>query len=126
MSNCLALIGRRDDAHALYERLLALRNDVGLLAEEYDVPRQRQVGNFPQAFSHVALIHTGLNLMRHEVGMTPTRDASGEAAGGATADATAYAQQRKSDKGGGNAYAPVQFSLKKAGTDAESLDGSPR
>ena len=89
MSNCLALIGRRDDAHALYERLLALRNDVGLLAEEYDVPRQRQVGNFPQAFSHVALIHTGLNLMRHEVGMTPTHEASGEGAGGATADATA-------------------------------------
>ncbi len=47
-------------------RLLALRNDVGLLAEEYDVIRQRQVGNFPQAFSHMALVHTGLNLMRHE------------------------------------------------------------
>ncbi|HTJ94388.1 MAG TPA: glycoside hydrolase family 15 protein [Pararobbsia sp.] len=78
MADNLALIGRRDDAHALYERLLALRNDVGLLAEEYDVVRQRQVGNFPQAFSHVALIHTGLNLMRHEQEMAK---AAGQPAG---------------------------------------------
>ena len=53
---------RRDDARALFERLLALRNDVGLLAEEYDPRLQRQVGNFPQAFSHVALVDTALNL----------------------------------------------------------------
>ena len=66
MADALKLIGRRDDATALFERLLALRNDVGLLAEEYDVVRQRQVGNFPQAFSHVSLVNTGLNLMRHE------------------------------------------------------------
>jgi GH15 family glucan-1,4-alpha-glucosidase len=52
----LALIGRKDDATRLFERLLALRNDLGLLAEEYDVGRKRQVGNFPQAFSHIALI----------------------------------------------------------------------
>ncbi|HEX2503940.1 MAG TPA: glycoside hydrolase family 15 protein [Miltoncostaeaceae bacterium] len=54
--SALALNGRRDEARALFERLLALRNDLGLLAEEYDVPRGRQVGNFPQAFSHLALI----------------------------------------------------------------------
>jgi GH15 family glucan-1,4-alpha-glucosidase len=66
MADALKLIGRREDATALFERLLALRNDVGLLAEEYDVVRQRQVGNFPQAFSHVSLVNTGLNLMRHE------------------------------------------------------------
>ena len=54
--SALALNGRVDDARALFERLLALRNDVGLLAEEYDVERGRQVGNFPQAFSHLALI----------------------------------------------------------------------
>jgi GH15 family glucan-1,4-alpha-glucosidase len=54
--SALALAGRGDEARALFERLLALRNDVGLLAEEYDVPRGRQVGNFPQAFSHLALI----------------------------------------------------------------------
>ncbi len=52
----LALIGRKDDATKLFERLLGLRNDVGLLAEEYDVGRKRLVGNFPQAFSHIALI----------------------------------------------------------------------
>jgi GH15 family glucan-1,4-alpha-glucosidase len=54
--SALALAGRKDDARTLFERLLALRNDLGLLAEEYDVPRGRQVGNFPQAFSHLALI----------------------------------------------------------------------
>jgi GH15 family glucan-1,4-alpha-glucosidase len=54
--SALALAGRTDDARALFERLLDLRNDLGLLAEEYDVKRGRQVGNFPQAFSHLALI----------------------------------------------------------------------
>jgi len=50
----------------LFERLLALTNDVGLLAEEYDPRSRRQLGNFPQAFSHVALINTALNLCREE------------------------------------------------------------
>jgi GH15 family glucan-1,4-alpha-glucosidase len=54
--SALALNGRKDEARALFERLLALANDVGLLAEEYDVARGRQVGNFPQAFSHLTLI----------------------------------------------------------------------
>ena len=58
------LQGRRDDARALFERLLELRNDVGLLAEEYDPKARRQVGNYPQAFSHVALINTAHNLTR--------------------------------------------------------------
>jgi GH15 family glucan-1,4-alpha-glucosidase len=53
----LWLIGRRDDAVALYERLLKLRNDVGLLSEEYDPIRKRLVGNFPQALTHIALVH---------------------------------------------------------------------
>jgi GH15 family glucan-1,4-alpha-glucosidase len=57
-----ALQGRRKEAEALFERLLALRNDVGLLAEEYDLRNKRQVGNFPQAFSHVALLGTALVL----------------------------------------------------------------
>jgi GH15 family glucan-1,4-alpha-glucosidase len=79
MVDNLALQGRLDDAHALFERLLSLANDVGLLSEEYDPATQRLVGNFPQAFSHVALVHTGLNLMRHEQEMTratghPTQD----------------------------------------------------
>jgi GH15 family glucan-1,4-alpha-glucosidase len=54
--SALALNGRVHEARALFERLLDLRNDLGLLAEEYDVDHQRQVGNFPQAFSHLALI----------------------------------------------------------------------
>jgi GH15 family glucan-1,4-alpha-glucosidase len=57
------LQGRYDEARALFERLLALRNDVGLLAEEYDSAAKRQLGNFPQAFSHLALINTARNLM---------------------------------------------------------------
>ena len=52
-----ALTGRLDEARALYERLLGLTNDLGLLSEEYDVVRKRQVGNFPQAFSHLGIIN---------------------------------------------------------------------
>ena len=54
--SALALNGRVEEARALFERLLTLTNDLGLLAEEYDVKRARQVGNFPQAFSHLTLI----------------------------------------------------------------------
>jgi GH15 family glucan-1,4-alpha-glucosidase len=56
------LLGRYDEAGALFERLLALRNDVGLLAEEYDPHGRRQLGNFPQAFSHLALINAAHSL----------------------------------------------------------------
>ncbi|MGW5323234.1 glycoside hydrolase family 15 protein [Rhodococcus pyridinivorans] len=54
--SALALNGRVDEARALFERLLGLANDLGLLAEEYDVQAGRQVGNFPQAFSHLTLV----------------------------------------------------------------------
>jgi GH15 family glucan-1,4-alpha-glucosidase len=54
--SALAVNGRVDEARALFERLIGLSNDLGLLSEEYDVARQRQVGNFPQAFSHLTLI----------------------------------------------------------------------
>jgi GH15 family glucan-1,4-alpha-glucosidase len=57
-----ALQGRTDDARALFDRLLDLRNDVGLLAEEYDPVARRQVGNFPQAFSHISLLATAAAL----------------------------------------------------------------
>ncbi len=56
------LLGREEEAIALFERLLHLCNDVGLLAEEYDPHLKRQTGNFPQAFSHVGLINTARNL----------------------------------------------------------------
>jgi GH15 family glucan-1,4-alpha-glucosidase len=57
-----ALLGRRDEARELFERLLGLRNDLGLIAEEYDPREKRLVGNFPQAFSHVAIVNTAHNL----------------------------------------------------------------
>jgi GH15 family glucan-1,4-alpha-glucosidase len=59
-----ALLGRHDEALALFERLVALCNDVGLLSEEYDPHAKRLVGNFPQAFSHVGLVNTALHLHR--------------------------------------------------------------
>jgi len=58
----LALQGKRSEAKALFERLLALRNDLGLLAEEYDPIRKRQLGNFPQAFTHLALVEAAFAL----------------------------------------------------------------
>src|SRR6185295_15064732 len=60
----LVLLGRRQEAQELFEHLLTLRNDVGLLAEEYDPVAKRMLGNFPQAFSHVALINTAYNLAK--------------------------------------------------------------
>jgi GH15 family glucan-1,4-alpha-glucosidase len=60
--DCLSLIGRERDALRMFGRLLDIRNDVGLLSEEYDVDRKRLVGNFPQAFSHVALANSAHNL----------------------------------------------------------------
>jgi GH15 family glucan-1,4-alpha-glucosidase len=62
LADNLALQGRQEDAEALFERLLAVRNDVGLLSEEYDPRARIQLGNFPQALSHVALINTARNL----------------------------------------------------------------
>ena len=59
------LQGRRDEAREVFERLLALANDLGLLAEEYDPAARRQLGNFPQAFTHVMLINTARNLARN-------------------------------------------------------------
>jgi GH15 family glucan-1,4-alpha-glucosidase len=73
--DALALNGREDEARELFERLLALSNDVGLFAEEYDVARQRQVGNFPQAFTHLALINAArvLSGLRPMSGEGPER-----------------------------------------------------
>jgi GH15 family glucan-1,4-alpha-glucosidase len=92
LADGLALQGRETEARELFERVLDVRNDVGLLAEEYDTTRHRMVGNFPQAFSHVSLIGTARNLSRNEVGpaerrrlpmrLATARRTRGRAAGG--------------------------------------------
>ena len=64
LADAYVMLGRLEDAQALFERLAWLCNDVGLLGEEYDRSLGRAVGNFPQAFSHVALVNTAFNLTR--------------------------------------------------------------
>jgi GH15 family glucan-1,4-alpha-glucosidase len=64
LADAYVSIGREDDAEKLFQRLLAIRNDLGLLAEEYDIDKGRFLGNYPQAFSHVGLINTAFNLTR--------------------------------------------------------------
>ena len=66
LADAYVLLGRRDDARKLFERLLSLRNDLGLLSEEYDPAAKRLLGNFPQAFSHIALVNTAHNIERAE------------------------------------------------------------
>ena len=58
----LVLIGRKDDAREMFERLVTIRSDLGLISEEYDIQRKRLIGNFPQAFSHIALVNSAYNL----------------------------------------------------------------
>ena len=79
-----AMLGRYEEAGNLFERLLALRNDVGLLAEEYDPSGRRQLGNFPQAFSHLALINTARNL-GNAAGPAELRASRGDATAPVTA-----------------------------------------
>ncbi|MDT0432078.1 MULTISPECIES: glycoside hydrolase family 15 protein [Streptomyces] len=64
--DALLRTGRREEAEELFEELLSLRNDVGLLAEEYDTVAGRQLGNFPQAFSHIGLVNSAVDLALHE------------------------------------------------------------
>jgi GH15 family glucan-1,4-alpha-glucosidase len=64
LADVYVLLGRHEDARALYDKLLGLSNDVGLLSEQYDTEDGRMLGNFPQAFSHIGVINTGLNLLR--------------------------------------------------------------
>ena len=74
----LAMLGRRDEAKAMFERLLSLSTDLGLLSEEYDTKAKRLVGNFPQAFSHIALINSAYNLSRDQSGANaPAEERSG-------------------------------------------------
>ncbi|MCX4232656.1 glycoside hydrolase family 15 protein [Streptomyces ortus] len=80
LADALHLTGRTKEALELFERLIALRNDVGLLAEEYDPVAGRQLGNFPQAFSHIGLVGTALALFDDE-GRTGVPDGDGDGAG---------------------------------------------
>jgi GH15 family glucan-1,4-alpha-glucosidase len=82
LADAYVLMGRQADARAMFERLVGLCNDVGLLAEEYDVDAGEMVGNFPQAFSHVGLINTALNLSRTK-GPAMERAADGHGVGSA-------------------------------------------
>ena len=74
LADNLALMGRLKEARTLYERLICVANDVGLLAEEYDPQARRLLGNFPQAMSHVALVNTAANLTGT---VSPARSRSG-------------------------------------------------
>lgn len=80
LADALIMLGKEEEGARLFERLLALRNDVGLLSEEYDVRAKRLVGNFPQAFSHIALINTAQNLARRQ---KPAEQRAGKATPGA-------------------------------------------
>jgi GH15 family glucan-1,4-alpha-glucosidase len=77
LADAYHLIGRDSEAQSLFERLLALQNDVGLLSEEFDVSAHRLIGNFPQAFSHMALVNTAYNLTHME---TPSEKRGGNKA----------------------------------------------
>ncbi|MFC5253448.1 glycoside hydrolase family 15 protein [Streptomyces nigrescens] len=79
LADDLAMIGRVDEARKLFEKLLSLRNDLGLLAEEWDPKLKRQVGNFPQAFSHIGLVEGALRLAATEVAAARCRSDVGEA-----------------------------------------------
>jgi GH15 family glucan-1,4-alpha-glucosidase len=91
----LWLIGRRREAKAMFERLLALRNDVGLLAEEYDSEAGRMVGNFPQALSHIALVHAAFAI----AGDWAPQPAGGAAGGGAKSAKSSGAIRDQGAKG---------------------------
>jgi GH15 family glucan-1,4-alpha-glucosidase len=64
--DCLVAMGRQDEARRLYDRLICLCNDVGLLSEEYDYNRMRMLGNFPQALAHIGLINSAFNLFHEQ------------------------------------------------------------
>jgi GH15 family glucan-1,4-alpha-glucosidase len=81
LADVYAMLGRLEDAERLFEHLLSFRNDLGLLAEEYDPRAGRQLGNFPQGFSHIALINTAHNLISR-LGPARQRAEGGEAAAG--------------------------------------------
>jgi GH15 family glucan-1,4-alpha-glucosidase len=91
--DALAMIGRRDEAVALFERLLGLANDVGLLAEEHDTRARRLVGNSPQAFSHIGLVNSALLLSREDAAAPQAERGEGRTPAGATTAAARLGQE---------------------------------
>jgi GH15 family glucan-1,4-alpha-glucosidase len=77
-ADALLMIGRRSEAEAIFERVLAVRNDLGLLSEEFDVGAGELAGNFPQALSHLALVNTAFNLTRGDGGSARRTETSAE------------------------------------------------
>ena len=86
LAEVLSLLGEHDEAEGLLTRLLALRNDVGLLSEEYDTAARRLVGNFPQAFSHLAAVSSALNLQGRRRASGSLVDATGAGKGSKASD----------------------------------------
>ncbi|MBD0274598.1 MAG: hypothetical protein ICV73_22040 [Acetobacteraceae bacterium] len=82
LADCLALMGRREEAAEIFERPLSIRDEVGLLAEEYDPRARRQLGRVPRAFSHVGLINTAHSLV---LAKRPARRRGGDAKPGSPA-----------------------------------------
>jgi GH15 family glucan-1,4-alpha-glucosidase len=97
LADCYALTGRRRESEALFERLLALRNDVGLIAEEYDPRGKRMLGNFPQAMTHMALVNTARLLSMPEA---EAKTAAREGERPANAGAAPVAAARAADEHG--------------------------
>ncbi len=93
LADNLALQGRREEARELFERLLALRNDVGLLSEECDPVSGRLLGNFPQAFSHLGVVNTARNVTRRG---GPAEDRKGRSAEKSTVPEPAGAEDATS------------------------------
>jgi GH15 family glucan-1,4-alpha-glucosidase len=103
LADCYALTGRRRESEALFERLLALRNDVGLLAEEYDPRSGRMLGNFPQALTHMALVNTARLLSMPEAqAKSAVRQGERPATAGVApvVAASAAGEREQRDKGG--------------------------
>lgn len=110
--SCLKFIGREEDAYKLLDYLLSLRNDLGLLAEEYDTDRKRQVGNFPQAFSHIALVNAVFDIAGQAEGNHSRRRKVERMPG--------RAQERHNDSGGSTPELDPQPAVERQDTHSAS------
>ena len=98
LADVYVMLGRIDEAVELFERLLTLRNDLGLLSEEYDLGAQRLVGNFPQGFSHIGLINTAFNLVKAQGPARQRSQSTAPADGKGQQQANAQTEKRRERK----------------------------